>query len=83
LDDYSIYTDLCSVPIELIFIPPYTPEMNPIEQIWDEIREKNFANIFFGSLEQVVDTLCGAVQSLLYVTISSITYRKWMCEQFI
>ena len=69
--------------IELIFIPPYTPEMNPIEQIWDEIREKSFANIYFSSLEQVVDTLCAAVQSLLNATIASITYRKWMCEQFI
>ena len=24
--------------IELMFIPPYTPEMNPIEQIWKELR---------------------------------------------
>ena len=69
--------------IELIYIPPYTPEMNPIEQVWDEIREKNFANKFFSSLEQMVDSLCDAIQSLLKVTISSIVYRKWMLEQFI
>lgn len=25
--------------IELFFIPPYTPEMNPIEQIWKELRK--------------------------------------------
>lgn len=24
---------------ELFFIPPYTPEMNPIEQIWKELRK--------------------------------------------
>ena len=64
--------------IELIHIPPYTPEMNPIEQIWDEIREKHFANIYFKSLKLVVDTLCLAVQSLTKDTIWSITYRKWM-----
>lgn len=23
--------------IELFYIPPYTPEMNPIEQIWKEL----------------------------------------------
>jgi len=68
--------------IELISIPPYTPEMNPIEQIWDEIREKNFANSFFSSLEQLEDNLCDAIKTLLNVTILSITYRKWMCEQF-
>ena len=26
--------------IRLFFIPPYTPEMNPIEQIWKELRRR-------------------------------------------
>lgn len=30
--------------IEICFIPPYTPEMNPIEQIWKEIRKRGFKN---------------------------------------
>ena len=25
--------------IELVFIPPYTPEINPIEQIWKYMRK--------------------------------------------
>ena len=28
--------------VELAFIPPYTPEMNPIEQVWKEIRKRGF-----------------------------------------
>ena len=28
--------------IVLFHIPPYTPEMNPIEQIWKEIRKRGF-----------------------------------------
>lgn len=28
--------------IEFAFIPPYTPEMNPIEQVWAEIRKRGF-----------------------------------------
>jgi putative transposase len=67
--------------IEIIHIPPYTPEMNPIEQIWDELREKNFANVFFSSIKQVIDKLCSAVCLLSKDNISSITYRSWMCEQ--
>ena len=31
--------------IELFFIPPYTPEMNPIEQIWKEIRKRGFQKV--------------------------------------
>jgi len=68
--------------IEIMHIPPYTPEMNPIEQIWDELREKYFANQIFDSLEKVVDRLCDAVCSLLNEVIISITYRNWVCEQF-
>lgn len=30
--------------IVLFHIPPYTPEMNPIEQIWKEIRKRGFRN---------------------------------------
>jgi hypothetical protein len=30
--------------ITLIFLPPYSPELNPKENIWDEIREKIFKN---------------------------------------
>ena len=40
--------------IVLFYIPPYTPEMNPIEQIWKEIRKRGFCNEVFASLEHVV-----------------------------
>jgi transposase len=28
----------------LQFLPPYAPELNPKENLWDEIREKVFKN---------------------------------------
>jgi transposase len=30
--------------ISLPFLPPYSPELNPKENLWDEIREKIFKN---------------------------------------
>jgi hypothetical protein len=30
--------------ILLLFLPPYAPELNPKENLWDEIREKIFKN---------------------------------------
>ncbi len=44
--------------ITIVNIPPYTPEMNPIEQIWRELRTKGFKNEVFQTLEKVVDRLC-------------------------
>ena len=30
--------------IKLLYLPPYSPELNPKENLWDEIREKIFKN---------------------------------------
>jgi hypothetical protein len=30
--------------VSLLFLPPYAPELNPKENLWDEIREKIFKN---------------------------------------
>lgn len=68
--------------IELIFIPPYTPEMNPIEQIWKEIRKLGFKNEVFQSLDKVVDRLCNTICSLTPDTIKSITGRDWILSIF-
>ena len=67
--------------IRLLFIPLATPEMNPIEQIWKEIR-KNFKNEIFASLEDVVKRLCDSICSLSKNTVSHITGRKWIIECF-
>ena len=64
--------------IELIFIPPYSPEMNPIEQIWKEIRKIGFKNEVFQTLQKVVDRLCDTICSLSNDTIKSITERDWI-----
>ena len=64
--------------IRLAFIPPATPEMNPIEQVWKEIRTRGFKNQIFKTLNHVVDRLCDVICSLSNDVISSICYRDWM-----
>ena len=68
--------------IELIFIPPYNPEMNPIEQIWKEIRKRGFKNEVFQTLQKVVDRPCDTICSLSKETIKSITGRDWILSCF-
>ena len=68
--------------IVLFHIPPYTPEMNPIEQIWKEIRKRGFRNEVFATLEKVVDRLCDTICSLTPNTIFSITGRDWIIKAF-
>ena len=39
--------------IILWFLPPYSPELNPVELIWRELRGKYFNNKTFNSLNEV------------------------------
>jgi transposase len=45
-------------------LPPYSPQLNPMEHIWDEVREKWFANEVFDSLDGVEDRLLEALVAL-------------------
>lgn len=43
--------------LKLHFLPPYSPELNPQEHLWDEIREKGFHNKAFDSMSPLEDAL--------------------------
>jgi transposase len=50
--------------MRLVFLPAYSPQLNPVEHVWDEIREKWFANKVFQSLDAVEDLLVDALCAL-------------------
>jgi hypothetical protein len=43
--------------MKLLSLPPYAPELNPVEHLWDELREKHFHNKAFDSLDALEDHL--------------------------
>jgi DDE superfamily endonuclease len=45
-------------------LPPYSPELNPQEHIWGEIREKIFKNYALKSTDEVCHKL---VEAALYI----------------
>ena len=64
--------------IKLLYLPPATPEMNPIEQIWAWLRLHGFRNEVFQTLDKVVDRLCDTICSLSPQIVKSITHRNWI-----
>jgi transposase len=65
--------------ISLLALPPYSPELNPIENLWQFLRH-NFLNArVFSSYEAVVDACCDAWNRLRQLPdqIRSITTREW------
>ena len=70
--------------IALLFLPPYSPELNPKENLWDEIREKIFKNYALKSIDAVRAKL---KQAILYVernpkTVKSITSFPYVVKSF-
>lgn len=50
--------------IRLLPQPAYSPELNPVEHIWEELREKTLPNCSFPSLDLLIDQLCEGLQEL-------------------
>ena len=70
--------------ITLLFLPPYSPELNPKENFWDEIREKIFKNYALKSITAVRAKLKHAI---LYIErnseiVKSITSFPYIAKSF-
>ena len=50
--------------MRMMVLPPYSPELNPVENIWEELREKNFHNRIFHSLDAVEEHLLHSLKWL-------------------
>jgi transposase len=56
MDGASCHTSsILEVPdnIKPLALPPYSPQLNPVENLWAEIREKWFPNCVFDSMDAV------------------------------
>ena len=50
--------------MRLLSLPPYAPELNPVEHIWDELREKHFPNLAFDSMDALENQLKAGLLAL-------------------
>jgi hypothetical protein len=46
--------------IGLLHLPPYSPELNPTENIWQFLRQNDLSNRVFATYETIVDACCVA-----------------------
>jgi transposase len=69
------------VNIGLLFIPPYSPELNPAEKIWRFLKDQ-IATEIFKTLDNLSDRLCTAIKNLTTETIKSITGYQYYLDNF-
>lgn len=51
--------------IRIVPLPAYSPELNPVEHLWKELREKKFHNKACDSLDEVENELCEGLKELM------------------
>ena len=68
--------------LKLHFLPPYSPELNPVEQLWAHLRERHFHNRAFDSLDALEEHLVDALRQLEASpsVAKSITLWPWIID---
>ncbi|CAK7261985.1 conserved protein of unknown function (plasmid) [Shinella sp. WSC3-e] len=65
--------------ITLMFLPPPSPELNPVENVWQFMRDNWLSNRVFRDYDDIVDQCCRAWNRLIDQPwkIMSIGLRDW------
>ncbi len=79
LDNASCHTALKIAPIleetgnQLMYLPPYSPELNPIERIWSCVKTR-LKKIYRYLTEDFVDALCRALSEYAAPELANISF---------
>lgn len=65
--------------LTIIHIPPYSPELNPIEQVWSWLRQNELANRCFSGYEDIVNRCSDAWNRFCEdkSRVISLCFRDW------
>ena len=79
---YHVARDLKVPPnLTLVHLPPYAPELNPMERAWEYLRERHLSHrVLAGGYEAVVGAACAAWNALLAEPgrLQSLTTFPWL-----
>jgi len=64
--------------IRFIFLPPYSPDLNPIEFIWKSMK-REISSMFLMCKEELKEI----VETLFYTFVSSTSFAKRWIEKFL
>ena len=65
----------------LLMLPAGSPELNPAEQVWQQLRDRSMANPCYDSYEQIINACCDALNKFTQIpgAIRSLCSRSWAC----
>jgi transposase len=65
--------------ISILHLPPYSPELNPQEQVWQHLKDTYLSNRVFEDLDDIMEACCKAWNSFAQMPdlIRSLCTRDW------
>ncbi|MFS1886050.1 IS630 family transposase [Vibrio sp. 10N.261.54.E10] len=83
MDGAGWHTDDIANPfdnVSIIKLPPYSPELNPIEQVWSWLRQHYLANQNFIDYNDIVSKVCSAWNGFLECKdrVTKMCTRDWI-----
>jgi transposase len=64
--------------ITLLPLPPYSPELNPIENLWGYLKENFLSGRVFKDEEAVIQAGCEVLRNLTPEEVRSVCHRDWV-----
>ena len=64
--------------VTLMFLPPYSPELNPAERVWAYLRSHHLSNRAYADYDALLRAADAAWLKLDAATLKSITHCSWI-----
>jgi transposase len=62
-----------------VFLPPYSPELNPMERLWRDLKDK-LADISAQTIDALSEAVCAIIQSYAQATLHSLTSFPYLVQ---
>jgi transposase len=64
--------------LTVVLLPPYSPELNPVERVWLFLRERHLSHRLLAGYDAIVDALCTAWNALTPERLLSLTSYPYL-----
>ena len=64
--------------VTLLRLPPYSPELNPVERVWLYLRERHLSHRLHDGYAAIVDAVCDAWRRLPPQRLRSLCNYPWI-----
>lgn len=64
--------------IEVIYLPPYSPELNPVERLWQHMKDNVLKNKIYDTLTELENAICAFINTIDVDIVRSVCSVSYM-----